>query len=110
MKNNRPERESSLADLMSDGSDGTAQTPIQAPPSRSGGQSAASLVPVAGLGIRQTGILEHLDGSFTLDITIAPEEAAMLRSWAEQAGEPLEGYSRQTVKEALLAFCSSQAI
>ena len=106
MKNNRPAQES-LSDVMADDS---AQTPIQAPPSRSGGQSAASPVPVVGLAIRQTGILEHLDGSFTLDITIAPEEAAMLRSWAEQAGEPLEDYARQTVKEALLAFCSSQAI
>ena len=70
-------------------------------------------VPVSGsltLPPRRAGIVEHLDGSFSLDVVIPVEQAEMLRSWASQAGEPLEKYVNEMVMQALLAFCSSQEV
>ena len=112
MKNSRPADDSTLAGLVSGVPTGLGETPADTPKAVSSARSASPDVPVGGsplVPLRQRGLIEHLDGTYTLDITIPPEQASMLRSWAEQAGEPLEDYTRRMVLESLLAVASSEA-
>jgi len=49
-------------------------------------------------------------GGMLIELLIEPEEAELLKTWAEQAGTPLELYVQEQVTEALRAYCSAQGV
>lgn len=94
-----------LRDDMSN-PEGATPTAVAEAPSSPG--SAPRPLPLINVAKRQ-GILRRLDGSFLMELVIEVEEALLLESWAETAGEPLEAYIQTQVTEALRAWCSQQA-
>lgn len=50
------------------------------------------------------------DGSIRGVVTIEPEAAAQIISWAESAGESLEEFIPKTLNEAFNVYCSSAEV
>lgn len=94
-------------------------TSLSAGDTASGNGATASIASIAGVhtstltgGLpftpKRRGI-EHLPGGgIRMEIVIQVEEAMLLESWAESAGEPLESYIQTQVDESLKAYCSAQ--